>query len=241
MPSMKCTLTPDERKALLLQHKVERAQKTADRIKAVLLSDDGMSKRAIARVLFLNEETVARHISDYVERSKLANASGGSKPKLNEDQSAELIAHLNVKVYTDSSQICSYVKAQFGVKYSSSGMVNWLHCNGFSYKSPARIPAKADKDKQAEFRKQYEELKANLPDDAVILFGDGVHPSMETKLSHGWIATGKAKSIQTTASRTRLNLFGAIDLNSMDVTHAVNHHPNGATLSPLNGSTLSPP
>ena len=217
---MNCTLSPDKRKALLLQHKAELTHKSADRIKAVLLSDGGMSNREIARVLFLNEETIARHIADYVKKSKLANASGGSKPKLNEAQSASLISHINTKVYADASKICAYVESQYGVKYSSSGMVSWLHYNGFSYKSPARIPAKADKGKQAEFVQKYEDLKSNLPDDAVILFGDGVHPSMQTKLSHGWIATGKAKSLQTTASRTRLNLFGAIELESMAVTHA---------------------
>ena len=195
MLNMKCHLTSTERANLLKQHKSERDHRAADRIKAVLLSDDGLSNREIARVLFLNEESIGRHIKDYLNQSRLANDSGGSCSKLNKSQSTELISHLNTKLYPDALQISHYVEAEYGVRYSRSGMVNWLHQHGFSYKKPTQIPAKADKTQQIEFAQQYERLKATLPDDAVILFGDGVHPSMETKLSHGWIATGKDKSI----------------------------------------------
>lgn len=68
---MNCKLSPEERETLLQRHRSEHAQKTADRIKAILLSDDGWSNRAIARVLFLDEETIARHIKDYVNSAKL--------------------------------------------------------------------------------------------------------------------------------------------------------------------------
>ena len=37
-----------------------------------------------------------------------------------------------------------------------------------------------------------------------ILFGDGVHPTMATKITYGWIRTGTRKPIATTSSRTRL-------------------------------------
>jgi len=40
---------------------------------------------------------------------------------------------------------------------------------------------------------------------------------MQTKASHGWIRTGKEKALFTTASRTRMNITGAINLSTMDV------------------------
>lgn len=49
------------------------------------------------------------------------------------------------------------------------------------------------------------------------LFFDGVHPSMQTKVSHGWIRTGKEKEVPTTASKTRINILGAINLDNMSV------------------------
>ena len=99
-------------------------------------------------------------------------------------------------------------------------MLSWLHNSGFSYRKPDRIPAKADRAKQDEFIKSYKELKSNLEKEDVILFGDGVHPSMETKITYGWIRTGKFKEIKTTASRTRVNLLGAINLDGMDLAGA---------------------
>ena len=47
---------------------------------------------------------------------------------------------------------------------------------------------------------------------------DSVHPSMNTKISHGWIKKGSDKVIATTASRSRLNISGAINLDKMEIT-----------------------
>jgi len=46
---------------------------------------------------------------------------------------------------------------------------------------------------------------------------DGVHPTMATKISYGWIRKGKDKRIATTASRTRMNIVGSINLKTMEV------------------------
>jgi transposase len=40
---------------------------------------------------------------------------------------------------------------------------------------------------------------------------------METKVSSGWIRTGKHKEIKTTASRTRVNIVGALQLDTMEI------------------------
>ena len=68
---------------------------------------------------------------------------------------------------------------------------------------------------QAAFISHYESLKASIASDEVILFGDGVHPTQSTKVSYGWIKKGKRKAVSTTASRTRLNILGAIELNNL--------------------------
>jgi len=44
-------------------------------------------------------------------------------------------------------------------------------------------------------------------------------PTQATKVSCGWIKTGTDKSIETTGSRTRLNLVGAVDLQNIAATH----------------------
>ncbi|KGJ88335.1 hypothetical protein ND2E_4171 [Colwellia psychrerythraea] len=44
---------------------------------------------------------------------------------------------------------------------------------------------------------------------------DAMHPTQATKICCGWIKTGTDKSIETTGSRTRLNLVGAVDLQNI--------------------------
>jgi len=96
-----------------------------------------------------------------------------------------------------------------------SGLNKWLHRNEFSYKKPKGRPHKADCEKQAEFIAAYNELKSSLPADETILFLDATHPTQATKLSYGWIRTGKTYEVSTTASRTRINLMGAIELDDI--------------------------
>jgi transposase len=224
-------LTEHERLRLLKEHHKEKNRRNGDRIKAVLLGDDGYSYKAIAAVLFLDEETISRHIRDYISKKKLSLNSGGSQSKLNEPQARELVEHLSENSYLICTEICAYVHSKYGVVYTVSGMTDWLHSHGFSYKKPKPQPSKADPEKQSEFVKDYHKLLAETPDSEPILFADGVHPSMATKISYGWIRTGKkGKAIATTASRTRVNLMGAIELKSMKLITTVHDTINSDSM-----------
>jgi len=153
-----------------------------------------------------------------IDHKKLQNESGGSESKLTKEQSKELVAHLEKTTYAKAKSICRYVKVKYGVKYSISGMTEWLKNNGFSYKKPKETPAKADPIKQEEFKKFYRDLKESTPEDEPILFADASHPTMATKVTYGWIKKGSNKLISTTASRTRVNLMGSINLKTMKVS-----------------------
>jgi len=133
----------------------------------------------------------------------------------NESQTEKLRHHLSEHLYQHNHQIVAYIKTEFGIEYTVSGCHKWLHRHGFVYKQPKGVPAKADNEQQQAFIEKYKELKADLGCDEVILFGDGVHPTMATKLSDGWIKKGTDKAIKTTASRTRINLLGAIELGNL--------------------------
>ena len=54
----------------------------------------------------------------------------------------------------------------------------------------------------------------SLPENEAIYFMDGVHPSHNVQLGYGWIRTGKDKLIPSNTGRSRLNMTGAIDINS---------------------------
>ena len=75
---MKRFLTPEERKELKAQHRLERDKRICDRIKAMLLSDKGWSYQEIAEVLLLSEDAIKQHIEEYLESEKLKPQNGGS-------------------------------------------------------------------------------------------------------------------------------------------------------------------
>lgn len=216
---MEWKLTEQERKDLIAQHKKVHDRRVCDRIKAVLLRDKGYSYLQVAEILLLDDETVRRHIDDYRKLQKLMPHNGGSDSKLNPDQSAQLIAHLETTTYLYAKEICAYVLETFAVTYTVSGMIKWLRQQGFRYKKPRGMPAKAEAQKQADFILKYNELKSGLKADEVILFGDSTHPQHQTKLAYGWIKKGNDRSEKMTACQKRINIIGAIDLEKQDIEY----------------------
>ena len=210
-------LTPEQRQTLLIRHRGERDRRVADRIKAVLLRDDGLSYEQIAHVLFLSDEAVRKHVGDFLREAKLAPENGGSEAKLDAEQAAKLLAHLDEQIYDDVKDICDYVWVTFGELYSRSGMTQWLGRNGFSYHKPARVPAKADAQKQAAFIAQYEALKKSLQDNEKIVFMDSVHPTHQMRPAYGWIRKGLRKELPTNAGQKRMNIVGALGLEDMSL------------------------
>ena len=210
-------LSSKEKEELELRHSRGRDSIMCDRIKSVLLKSEGWSNSRIAQALRIDRNTVASHLNDYIFSKKLSKNSGGSDSKLSDDQTSELIAHLESSLYVKASDIIFYIKSEYDIDYTIFGIRDWLCRNGFSYKKPKGIPFKADIDKQVEFILDYDKLKRDLFQDSPLLFIDSVHPTQSTKLSYGWIRTGKDKAIDTNGSRTRINICGAINIKNMDV------------------------
>lgn len=223
-------LTSLERKNLIQSHKKERDKRICDRIKAVLAHDDGYSYSEIAKILLLDDETIRRHIGDYFSVHKIIPENGGSQSYLNKAETLALKSHLEIKTYLHVKDICAYVKETFKKTYTVSGMTKWLQENGFRYKKPHGVPAKADLQRQEEFITKYNELKNAVKPDEIILFGDSTHPQHQTKLTYGWIKKGVRKPEKMTACQKRINLIGTIDLKA--------HHVEYRRVDWVNGESL---
>ena len=117
-------LTAEQRSFLQTQHRTERDSRISDRIKAVLLSDDGWTYRAIAQALFLDEETVSLHVAEFKASEKLKPQNGGSTSQLTAEKIQKLILHLELKTYTKAKDICAFVLETHGVSYSVQGMTS---------------------------------------------------------------------------------------------------------------------
>lgn len=205
------------RKKLLTQHRTERDGRIKDRIKVLLWHDEGKTIEEISKLLYLSPQTIKNHITEYEENQNLKPSNGGSKSKLSEKQNKELSEHLESYTYTKVKDISNYISKTYRIKYSNSGLTKWLQENGFRYKKPKGIPGKIDFEAQKAFICKYREMERNLKKDEEIIFLDSCHPSQSTKLSYGWIKKGKDKQIETTASRTRLNITGAINIKNREI------------------------
>lgn len=209
-------LKESERSKLLATHKKERDGRVKDRIKAVLLYDDGWTPPKIAEALFLNEETIRRHLHEYEKEKKLTPHHKGSEPLLNEEEAKALAEHLEANTYVKIKDIQAYVQQRFKKTLGISTLYDWLKKHDFSYKKPKLVPKNVDLARQQEFIDHYEDLmnEASLEGDPV-LFGDSVHPSQQVRPAYGWIKRGKDKPIETTGARKRVNLMGILNLETM--------------------------
>jgi len=89
-----------------------------------------------------------------------------------------------------------------------------LHRLGFEYHKPNVIPRKLDEEKQKAFIENYEKLMNSLSDDEAVLFVDAVHPTHAARPVGCWAPKQEKLAIEQTSGRQRINIHGAIDLET---------------------------
>lgn len=187
------------------------------RTNALLLLDDGFSPTEVARVLYLDEETVRdwrRRFADrgagFLELKDYSTREG----HLGGEQEAELKAHLSANPPRSTNQVRAHIAARYGQTFSRSGAISLMHRLGFAYKKPARLPAIADETAQRGFIASYEALRNGLAADETIIFADAVHPEHQSRPAHGRFLNNAKPALKTTSGRKRLNIHGALDLET---------------------------
>ena len=97
---MKDFLTTHAQMQLRKLHHQERDRKVADRIKAVLLANEGKTYVEIGHFLLLHHDTVAQHVKEYLESEKLGLNYTGRAEKLTPEQCVLLEAELDLNLYS---------------------------------------------------------------------------------------------------------------------------------------------
>lgn len=202
-------------------HRTLRDKRQADRVKAVIALSRGWTAAQVAEILLFDEKT-SRH---YFERYQQGGAHAlmddnysGAEPKLDEHQMSELDAYLEEHILPDAKSVIAHIYKQYGVRYSVSGVTCLLHRLGFSYKKPAHVPGKQDPVKQQAFLEEYNNIKANKGENDPIYFADATHPQHNSIPSYGWIKKGRQKELKANCGRQRLNINGAINIETMEPT-----------------------
>jgi transposase len=200
-------------------HRSVRDKHQADRIKAVLALARGWSAAQIAEMLLLDEKTSRTYFDRYQKvgpRALLENHYSGAEPKLDRHQMSALEKYLEEHILPDAKAVIAHIKQQYGVCYSLSGVTDLLHRLDFSYKKPTHVPGKQDPAQQQAFLDEYEQLKAIKGENDPIYFADATHPQHNSIPSYGWIKTGQEKALKANCGRQRLNINGAINIETLE-------------------------
>jgi len=148
-------------------------------------------------------------------------------------QEAELCAWLDGRFCRSVAPIVAHIAAQYGLEYSHSGCLKLLARLGFEYRKPKGLPRVAPAEKQSEFIALYEHLLNGLGDDEAVYFADAVHPEYQTKPSYGWVKVGSNPAVTTTSGRGRVNIHGALNLETFDASFVEPTTVDGASAAQL--------
>jgi transposase len=212
-------LSPEDRADLIaLARDGSCAHRLARRANALVLLDDGWSCARVASALFLDDDTIRRwhalFLEDGLEGLTRFDA-GGSSSRLSTAQEEALVAWITTKLPRSTREVGAYIARKFDVVYESrSGLIALLHRLGLEYSKPETIGRKLDVQKQKAFIEAYENLLNSMGSDEAVLFMDAVHPTHAVRPTGCWAPAKDNLAIEQTSGRQRLNIHGAIDLET---------------------------
>jgi transposase len=212
-------LSEEDRKALIgLARDGSRVCRVTRRANALVLLDDGMSCQEVARVLLFDDDTI-RGWHALFEQSGVEGLSafdvGGSSGLMNAEQAEALKAWANATLPRSTRHVGAWIAKEFGLVYESrSGLIALLHRLGLEYRKPELISRRLNEETQKAQIAAYENLLNSKGDDEVVLFVDAVHPTHAARPVGCWAPKEQNLAIEQTSGRERINIHGAIDLET---------------------------
>lgn len=214
-------LTQQELSELKVAHRNEKNRASAYKLNAVILLGTGWKLKQVREALLIDDETLRKYVQIYREsgvRGLLAINYLGRSCYLTDEQVQLLSKELDQEIYLDTAAIVDYVHRKFNVLYSVTGMRDLLHRMDYVYKKPKLVPGNPDLDAQEIFAAQFEDFMLKKSGNVEVIFVDAVHPEHNAMAAYGWIKKGDKRPLKTNSGRQRLNLHGAINAETFEVT-----------------------
>lgn len=212
-------LDPESRRDLLeLARDGSAAHRLARRANALVLLDDGMNCAAIARVLFIDDDTVRTWYRLYREDGIEGLAGFGNEGgvcRLTAEQQDKLKAWITATLPRATNRVGAWIARECGIEYQSrSGPIALLHRLGMEHRKPKAISRKLDPEKQQAFIKEYDASMNRIFGDEAVIFADAVHPTHAVRPVGCWAPKETPVAVEQCSGRNRLNIHGAVDLET---------------------------
>lgn len=193
---------------------------TGKRVMAMLHLDRGKTVKQVSDAVLVSEQTIYKWIELFNKGDDSGNSVKGLFIKqykirdgdLIPEQQKRLIEHFSNHIAQNIQEVIEYIRVNFDEEYSRSGAIKLMNRLGFTFKKPKQIGLVASVDCQKQYIEQYEELRDSLPENEVIVFGDAVHPTHQSKPSGGWIYGDDKVAIKANSGRQRINILGALNI-----------------------------
>lgn len=211
-------LSGNDRRALigmardgLAEHRIAR------RANAMVLLDQGWSCERVAAALLLDDDTVRNWHRAYEQGGVEGLRSfghEGSSSRLTSEQETALSDWVGAQCPHSTRLVGAWLKQTYGLSYSRPGLIALLHRLEFDYRKPEAMPRGLDDAKQQAFIDGYENLLNTMDSDEAVVFVDAVHPTHQVRPVGCWAPKGVAIAVEQTTGRDRLNIHGAINLET---------------------------
>ncbi len=135
---------------------------------------------------------------------------------MSDEQQDRLKAWITEALPRSTRKVGSWIETECGIAYHGrSGLIALLlHRLDMEHRLPKAVSRKLDPEKQAAFIKAYEDLLTHLADDEAVLFADTVHPTHAVRPVGCLAPKDTPTAVEQTSGRQRLNVHGAIDLET---------------------------
>ena len=194
------------------------ASRLTRRANALVLLDDGWSCQEVADALLLNDDTIRGWHKLFEQRGLEGLTSfdvGGSTGFLSAAQEEALKVFVATTLPRSTREVGAFITQEFGLVYESrSGLIALLHRLGLEYHKPEVIARKLDEAKQETFIEDYNKTLNSMGNDEVAVLVDAVHPTHAARPVGCWAPRQDKLAIEQTSGRERINIHGAINLET---------------------------
>jgi transposase len=210
-------LGPAQRQDLLRRCKQTLDKRVYQRLTAVLLSDAGQTRSAVADILHVSLRQVADWLRLFRNQGVEALCTlhyKGDPGKLTPAQVERLQQEVRTGRFRNADQVRLWLEEAFQVKYAPSGVKELLRRIGASYHKVTGFLWKADPKKQRDFVAKYRRQRRAAGQPGAprtrFYFVDACHPIWGLDLVYScWLLVGQRLLAGMGSGRKRLNILGA--------------------------------
>lgn len=206
-----------EKEVLINLYKYGKDVKESIRSHAILLIKSGKTQAEVARLFFVDEETIRNWIKEWNTNRELEHKPRSGRPrkitKEIEKEMCDLVDENNPEKEGmhastwDCRELRIWLKDRYGIQITSERIRKILKKNGFNYRKINYKFAKANETKKEQFLEDFKDLHKNM--EGTVIFQD----EMSSKLhpNKGYIWTREKKPfIETECSHEKTYLVGGV-------------------------------